>query len=112
MSSFDFKTSTKQYISRWVAFVVTPLIAAVTPAVTKFLNNVLSLDLSSNEVKTFAVAQIGTVTLGGIVWLINRGRWERQAADFEKELETNPLPTDTPVPVEDDSVPSNPSAGS
>lgn len=61
-------------ISRYVAFFWLPAAAAIATLVTVKAQAWFGIKIDSEE----ATALIGSIGLGIIVWLINRGRWELQ----------------------------------
>lgn len=101
-------------IGRWVAFLILPLATALATIVSVKAKAWFGIDVN----KTEAAAFIGSVALGIITWLFNRGKIEaahvlkKDPLDVDKVVavlqERLPLPPQAPAPG--DGSPASPRA--
>lgn len=88
-------------IGRWVAFFILPLATGLATLVSVKAKALFGLDINTTE----AAAFIGSVALGIITWLFNRGKIE--AAHV---LKKDPLDVDAVVKVLEERLPPAPQA--
>lgn len=83
------------YISRIVAFVLTPILLPVAASVANWLQDVLGLDLDGADLTAFVVAVVVGAALTAFQWLRGRVRWEVALAELEhiKSLGNDALAT-------------------
>lgn len=67
----------EQYIGRWVAFVLTPLLLPLAGTVAVKANQWLGLDLTGEELTGYVVTTVVGVAAILYKWLHNRGEFEK-----------------------------------
>lgn len=87
-----------QYIGRTVAFVVTPVMAVVSPVVVQFVNNVTGAGLDVQTLTGATVAVVVGLSAVAYKWLSNLGNHERLERELEKLYEAGLELTENPVP--------------
>lgn len=93
------------YISRWVAFAITPLLTTAATVAAVKAKAWFGIDLSPAEIVAFVLSLVAPV----VVWLYNRGKWEiamhfgtKTAVDVDaiaqRVVERLPAPPTAPDP--------------
>lgn len=70
------------YISRIVAFVLTPILLPVAAAAANWIQDVLGLDLDGTKLTAFVVAVVIGSALTAFQWLRGRVKWEVALAEL------------------------------
>jgi hypothetical protein len=69
-----------KYIGRIVAWALGPVLLAVVPTLTRWINDGLGTDLSDQQLSNVMIAVVTGVAIVLYKWLHNRGEWERAVA--------------------------------
>lgn len=80
----DLESLENNYISRIVAFVVTPILVPGAAAVAAWLQDAIGINLSGAQLTAYVVAVAAGVAIGCATWLRNRGEWEKAQAELIK----------------------------
>lgn len=94
-------------ISRWVAFLVSPLIALLAGFVALQAKAWFNLDVDPAEVAAYVTGIVLTVAGLGVTWLHNRGKYE-----IAKATGATPELVDTVTKVIEEKLPQAPQAPS
>jgi hypothetical protein len=70
-----------QYIGRLVAFVLVPVLLPVTGAVAKWLQDVVGVNLTGDQLTAYIVTTVVGVAAVAFKWLSNRGAFEIAAIE-------------------------------
>lgn len=83
------------YISRIVAFVLTPILLPLAASVANWLQDVLGLNLAGADLTAFVIAVVVGAALTAFQWLRGRVKWEVALAELEhlKSLGNDALAT-------------------
>lgn len=82
-------------IGRVVAFILTPILLPVATAIAAWLQDVVGIDLTGQQLTGYVVAIAIGVALVIYRWLANRGEWERTTLELHKLLEAGRSEVDT-----------------
>lgn len=73
----------KQYIGRFVAWALAPVLLVAVPPVVHALNSALGTHFSNQQLSNIAIAIVVGLALVLYKWLHNRGKWENFLAWLE-----------------------------
>ena len=93
----SFEELCNNYISRIVAFVVTPILLPIATAVAAWLQDAVGIDLSGDQLTAYVVAIAAGLALTAATWLRNRGKWEVAHAELIKLYELGTQAQGTPI---------------
>lgn len=77
----------KNYISRIVAFVLTPVLLPLAGAVANWIQDALGLNLTGLDLTLYVVTVITGVALAAFQWLRGRVKWEVAKVEYDKVVE-------------------------
>ena len=75
---------TSSSIGRLVAFVLTPILIPVATGVAAWIQNVVGIDLTGDQLTAYVVAVATGLAIVVATWLRNRGQWEIAQAELQK----------------------------
>lgn len=79
-----FEQLCNNYVSRIVAFVLTPILLPTATAVAAWLQDAIGIDLHGDQLTAYVVAVAVGLALTAVTWLRNRGKWEVAVAELTK----------------------------
>jgi membrane protease YdiL (CAAX protease family) len=82
----------EMYISRIVAFVLTPILMPVAAIVANWLQDAVGINLSGGDLTAYLIAVIAGVGIVAWQWLRNRIKWETLESEVKRlhDLGGNP----------------------
>lgn len=93
----DFATLCNNYVSRIVAFVLTPILLPVATAAAAWLQDAIGVDLHGDQLTAYVVAIATGLAVTAATWLRNRGKWEVAQAELIKLYELGLHADDSPA---------------
>lgn len=79
-----FEQLCNNYISRIVAFVLTPILLPVAAIVATWLQDAVGIDFTGERLTAYVVSIVVGLAITAATWLRNRGKWELLVAELTK----------------------------